>query len=121
MKRLIYFFCVIMLVGGCGSSGSYLTGNVKFDDGSPLTTGTVMLSKDAKSYIGQIDESGNFAIGTLEKKLKIPAGTYSLNVSSAPGLGEKDKVETSSANPSNIEIVSGKTAKLEITVKKAAE
>jgi hypothetical protein len=118
MKRLIYILFVTVLVCGCGTSNVTVTGNVKFEDGSPLTSGSVMLSTDSKSFIGQIDQNGNFSMKTAENKPGIPAGNYTINVSSSPALGEKDLVAESSVKPSNAEIIHGKSTTLELIVRK---
>jgi hypothetical protein len=119
MKRLVLLFFVFSIVGGCGMSNIPLTGSVKFDDGVSLTGGTVMLSTDAQSFIGQIDKDGNFTMRNSNNKLGIPAGNYAINVSSIPSYGEPDLVVPASAEPSSVEVVSGKIKKLEITVKRA--
>jgi hypothetical protein len=121
IKRLLYSFFVIVLVCGCGNSNISLTGNVKFDDGNPLANGTVMLSTDTESFIGRISPNGNFVMETSENKSGIPAGNYTISVSSAPAYGEEDLVAESSAKPPNIEVIRGKNATLEITVQRAKQ
>ncbi len=67
---------VVTLVCVACSSKEQLTGRVFFDDGEPLTFGTVYLTDEMMMYRGSIGKDGSFDVGELRDGDGLPAGTY---------------------------------------------
>ena len=77
------FTLVALLFAGCGQNVR-LTGTVTFsDDGSPLTTGTVVFIKDGTMSRGDIKPDGTFVVGSLGERDGLPPGTYNVHISGA--------------------------------------
>lgn len=64
-----------MICCACNSK-ERLTGRVLFDDGQPLSFGTVYFSNDIMMYRGSIGKDGTFTIGELRDGDGIPPGKY---------------------------------------------
>jgi len=71
--------CIAALsIAGCGDgTKTYnVTGTVKFTDGSPLTTGTVIFAGENVASQGEIQPDGSYALGTNAADDGAPAGSY---------------------------------------------
>ena len=96
---------LLVLVVGCGSNNQKLTGTVTFsDDGSPLTTGTVVLESNNRNGHGVIDANGHFEMGFASERDGIPKGeTYKVTIVNALDKTERDKsgmpIQTPLINP----------------------
>ena len=96
MPHSIYAVLALFLlafVAGCGGNKQPLTGTVTFsDDGSPLTSGVVILESNGKMGRGEIDASGKFVMGFESDRDGIPKGeTYKVTVVNALTETGKDK------------------------------
>ena len=85
MKHLIYliFLCAVV---GC-SQGTLITGTVHFDDGTPVTKGSVVFDSAKESFFGTISSEGNYTTGRNKEKQGIPDGNYTV------WLSETEKIE----------------------------
>jgi hypothetical protein len=74
-----HFIFLILLCGfvGC-SGGAMITGTVRFDDGTPVTKGSVVFDLDNNSFRGTITADGNYTSGGVKEKQAIPNGVYTV-------------------------------------------
>jgi hypothetical protein len=119
MKKIITISIMCILLVGCGIKGIPVNGTVTLDDGMPLTKGQVALSTDTKTFTGTIGADGNFSMGQTEDGQGIPAGTYSLTISSSPAYGEQELIDVFSVEPKTVEVQAEKNPPLNIKVKRA--
>jgi len=68
--------CLVILTGGCGSGMKQLTGKVTFEDGSPVTLGSVIFVQGSFQSRGDIRPDGTYTVGTNAAKDGIPPGEY---------------------------------------------
>jgi hypothetical protein len=85
MKKQILLFLVFasLFLTGCGSGKVQLSGTVTFDDGTPLTTGSVIFSTDTFSAKGNIDSGGKYVMGSISTNDGLPAGKYKVYIEGA--------------------------------------
>ena len=74
------FLFVVLLFSGCTSEGVSFTGRVTFDDGTPVTGGTVVFESGATQYDGQLRADGSYSLGGNTERSGIPYGTYAIAV-----------------------------------------
>jgi hypothetical protein len=90
----IIFFLVLILTG-C-SNRVKISGTVTYDDGKPLTQGSVCFrAEDGTTYQGYLDKNGRYAPGEFRDGDGIPVGTYKVWIS-----GSDESVELPSKNGS---------------------
>ena len=87
MTKLHSFFSLFILVvaslfSGCGGNAR-ITGQVKFDDGTPLTIGEVIFESNTVQARGPIDTAGKYTMGTIKDGDGVPPGQYRVYVSGA--------------------------------------
>lgn len=79
-KHITIFACVsilfVVVCLGCSSETFQVSGTVKFPDGTPLTTGSVIMETDSFLTQGAIAPNGSFSMGLLKDGQGIPAGNY---------------------------------------------
>ena len=75
---LILFAISLAFLAGCGQTK--VTGTVKFSDGEPLTTGTVVFENDQRTYRAALQSNGTFSMGMLKDGEGIPSGEYRVAV-----------------------------------------
>ena len=89
MTRLLFslfaasFLCIFTT--GCGSGGSSVKGTVTFDDGTPLTVGTVIFETETQEMVGMIQKDGTYWMSLDGKTPGIPKGEYKVAI---VGAGE---------------------------------
>jgi hypothetical protein len=66
---------LLLFLVGCGEPLYKVTGTVKYDDGSPVTLGTVSFDSDQFSFISTIDTNGHFSSPGRNNN-GIPEGVY---------------------------------------------
>lgn len=84
---------IVLGVGGCGSGRYPVSGRVTYDDGSPVTEGTVIgqMGEGPKSVSvqGRIDSSGRFSWGTERPADGAEPGKYLVAVTPR-GLSDEE-------------------------------
>ena len=89
-------FLFLILLTGCGSNIKF-GGRVTFsDDDSPLSGGTVCFQAGDFFARGEIDENGNYKLGTVTVSDGIPKGTYQVFLSSTEKI---ESVEIAAISP----------------------
>ncbi|MBA2114661.1 hypothetical protein [Bremerella alba] len=74
---------------GCGASNTTaVTGSVTFEDGSPLTSGTIIFENSASSSSADIQSDGSFTMGTFSTGDGVVPGTYGVAIASYGGGDE---------------------------------
>ncbi|MBB3204885.1 hypothetical protein FHS27_000652 [Rhodopirellula rubra] len=76
--RLVHLSLIGLLLVGCGGpSGSY-QGVVRFDDGSPVQSGSIELRSLATGsrYASRIASDGSFSLAGQDGELRCPPGNY---------------------------------------------
>jgi hypothetical protein len=115
--RFLLFATISVLILGCGSKGSAVTGTVSFEDGTRLTTGMVFFESGSHGFSGKIQPDGTFRLIGNSVKTGVPDGTYAVTIVKA--------VETStdsSGNPTARDLIDSKyfqqnTSELTCTIK----
>jgi hypothetical protein len=84
MPRLL-LVAGLLAAGGCGPAGrATVTGTVRYSDGSPVTSGEVLLypadDPAAPSPVGHIQPDGSFALFTDRPGDGAPVGRYTVTV-----------------------------------------
>jgi len=117
------FFLLLGFAVGCGSGQVPMRGTVVFsDDGSPLTTGTVVFSTPTFQAQGDLDRRGHFIMESYGAKDGLPPGTYHVFIRGAfiyVGGTTYDLIDPKHTGPatSGIEITVDRTTRnLDITV-----
>ena len=89
MKNIKRFFVVLTLTGllstliGCGSNVEF-GGKVTYsDDGSPLTTGTVVFKKGNLISKGSLKPDGTFVVGSMKENDGLVPGSYQVYITGA--------------------------------------
>ena len=89
MVRLLIIASLSCLTVGCADDGRLptypVTGTVQFEDGSPLSGGSIICISDGKagptlSARGQISEDGTFVLGTYEQEDGAIAGIHTVAI-----------------------------------------
>jgi len=85
MHRIILLVVGVLLVGatGCGNSQNRLSGTVKFEDGSPVTQGSVVFLKEGYMARGTIQPDGSYTVGSLTESDGLPNGEYRVYIEGA--------------------------------------
>lgn len=81
--RIASFIAVqLVAVAGCGKFSGLTEGIVKFDDGSPVTSGSIEFRRvtDKKRFASRIAADGSFQPTSLDGTIGLPAGTYEVVV-----------------------------------------
>jgi len=79
---------LVCLVVGCGKGHVPLKGKVVFsDDGSPLTLGSVILTKQNFQSRGDLNANGEFVMESLSARDGLPPGTYQVSIAGAIEYG----------------------------------
>ncbi|MDR2705132.1 MAG: carboxypeptidase-like regulatory domain-containing protein [Planctomycetaceae bacterium] len=89
MKRFYFLVLCFLLFCGCGQ-GKRVGGTVKYEDGTPLTTGIVTFIKMPYQWIGTINTDGSYEMYELKPGDGVPPGTYQVTVSSSTGGSEPE-------------------------------
>ncbi|MDR2116777.1 MAG: hypothetical protein LBP87_10410 [Planctomycetaceae bacterium] len=76
-KSFFFLAVFVILLTSC-SQNIKITGTVKFDDGEPLTRGTVIFESPTHSFPGYLDEKGHYAVGDTKDGAGIPPGDYTV-------------------------------------------
>jgi hypothetical protein len=86
MKRFSFFVLCFFLLCGCGQ-GKQVGGTVKYEDGTPVTTGAVKFINMPYQWIGKINTDGSYEMYELKPCDGVPPGIYQVTVSSSTGGG----------------------------------
>ena len=97
MKKLSILL-VLLFLCGCGG-GAAVKGTVKFDDGTPLTQGTVKFIGDATQAIGPIKSDGTYRLGETKAGDGVTPGRYKVVVDATTGGGSDGKPLTHLVDP----------------------
>ena len=79
---LVLFGIAAVCFSGCGG-GSRVTGQVNFDDGTPLTVGEVIFESATIQARGPIDSSGKFVMGMIKEGDGVSKGHYRVYIGGA--------------------------------------
>lgn len=83
----VMLFCVL---AGCSNNIKF-GGKVTYEDGTPLTIGTVVFSTPTYQADGEIQPDGSYRLGSLHPKDGLPPGQYQVFVIGAVEYqGEKE-------------------------------
>ena len=70
--------CLLLLIG-CGENVQ-VSGKVTFEDGTPLSKGTVIFTTGTNQSKAAIETDGSYRIGTLNPGDGVPRGTYQVYI-----------------------------------------
>ncbi|MDR3108878.1 MAG: hypothetical protein LBU65_04210 [Planctomycetaceae bacterium] len=77
IQRISLFVTLILSVTLLGCSGGVrVSGKVTYEDGSPLTVGTIIFDDGAANFRAVMHNDGSYALGVTKDAQKIPAGNY---------------------------------------------
>jgi hypothetical protein len=77
---ILTFVCLCFI--GCGKNVP-LRGKVLYDDGTPITVGTVNFTTDTHLSRGKIQPDGSYVMGTNKDKDGLPPGNYKIYITGA--------------------------------------
>lgn len=117
-------FCVA-LVPGCSNNKTQVTGTVRFEDGSPLTVGTVVMQQGDRICQGDLQADGSFSMGVLKKGEGITPGSYQVAIQGAMADMSTYLIDPKFATPSTsditMEVRKGEKNTLDIVVSPPAK
>ena len=121
MKYAIYLSVLCACIG-C-SQGTQTTGTVRFDDGTPITQGSVVFNSSTESFFGTITSDGRYTTGGEKEKQGLPDGTYTVWLSGTETSnntldGEGNVVSYTVTHPVAPAFTSPSTSPLKFEVKK---
>jgi hypothetical protein len=125
MKYLYPLLFLTLCIGCGGQSG--VTGKVTFkEDGSPLTTGTVVFSKPQFQAYGSIGKDGTYTLGSYKANDGTQTGDYTVYITGAETTPQKEGelgkslIDEKYANPetSGLKCAVKGTTVFDITVEK---
>jgi hypothetical protein len=83
-NKMYLLLCLIVLAAGCSNNYVPLKGTVVFsDDGTPLTTGSVVFESGAVGASGALNERGEFTVGSMKADDGLAPGTYNVFITGA--------------------------------------
>ncbi|MDO5553114.1 MAG: hypothetical protein Q4G68_05085 [Planctomycetia bacterium] len=97
MQKAVLFIVVSVLIifaSGCNSNVR-VHGQIQFDDGTPLTCGTVVFDDGMQAARGDLDSEGNYRLGGEYKNDGVPPGNYKVYI-----IGACQTVTTGESAPS---------------------
>ena len=73
---------LLLLIAGCGTSSGPTSGVVRFDDGTPVTSGSIEFRRlsDKARFASRIDPQGMFQPTSLDGEVGLPVGAYEVVV-----------------------------------------
>lgn len=79
---LIFETALLLLLAGCGTSVGPTAGVVRFEDGTPVTSGSIEFRRrsDKARFASRISAQGMFQPATPEGDVGLPAGAYDVVV-----------------------------------------
>lgn len=82
MKPLLLLLLLTSLAAGCSSNGWPVEGGVRFDDGRPVTSGSIEFRSlaDGTRYASRLDSEGRFRLVDQDGGRSIPDGEYEIVV-----------------------------------------
>lgn len=83
MKPVLAFLLLMApLAAGCSANGSPAQGIVRFDDGEPVTSGSIEFRSlaDGTRYASRLDSEGRFHLEDQRGVRTVPAGEYEIVV-----------------------------------------
>lgn len=112
MRGIVCLAIGMTLLGviGCGGSNRPLSGRVTFEDGSPLSEGTVCLLKDGYLARGAISPDGTFRVGSTDDSDGLEPGTYQVYIDGASvedpkaSSGMRSLIDEKLSNPETSEL-----------------
>ena len=80
--RLLLGTALMLAVAGCGKSAGPTSGVVRFDDGTPVTSGSIEFRRltDKARFASRIDPQGMFQPTSQEGVVGLPLGKYEVVV-----------------------------------------
>lgn len=91
--RILALSIAIVVLSFPGCKDPKLTGTVKFTDGTPLTTGMVVLQNDKSQGIGELKEDGSFDLYQFKPGDGLKPGVYKGYISNAVLVDEGGKTQ----------------------------
>jgi hypothetical protein len=83
MKNILLIVVLTISVTfiGCTERGAVISGTVKFQDGTPVTSGEIAFTNGKFSFFGSIKADGTYIAGNMKEAGKIPQGNYTVYLS----------------------------------------
>ncbi|MDR1385091.1 MAG: hypothetical protein LBJ67_14755 [Planctomycetaceae bacterium] len=78
---ILTLICVCFV--SCSGKNFPLKGKVTYEDGTPLTKGTVNFSSETSLSRAKIQSDGSYVVGTLKETDGIPRGKYKVYITGA--------------------------------------
>lgn len=116
-----FLFLAMLLLSGCGSKDSKVSGTASFDDGTPLPRGILTIADANHQYTGDIID-GKFEMGGAFPKSGMPPGDYKVFVSSCFDESGRNLVKdiytTMDKTPLTLEVTKGMNPPLDLKFEK---
>ncbi len=89
MRTIIAFtFLSVFVLTGCGDPS--VTGTVKYQDGTPLTTGTVILQNEKSQGLGELQKDGSFDLYQFKPGDGLKRGVYKGYITGAVAIDDNN-------------------------------
>lgn len=92
LSSLLFMLLFIVTFSGCGNNIK-ATGQVVFEDETPLDRGIVVLQNAQYQYVGDIQPDGSFRLGSMKPGDGLPEGTYQAAIRNALDDNEESLVD----------------------------
>jgi hypothetical protein len=76
IQRILFFVTLVLSVTLIGCSGVRVSGKVTYEDGSPLTVGTIIFDDGTANFRAAMQNDGSYALGVTKDAQRIPSGDY---------------------------------------------
>lgn len=116
---VVLVVCVLPFIGGCNSQGWVPAGGkVVYEDGSPVTSGSVVFTTESFMATGNINHDGTYALSSLKEGDGLPVGMYTVLVSASEPSANNSEVSVDLVDPV---YANRKQALLKATVEKGGK
>jgi len=115
---MVMFLVAATFLGFLGCSGNggateKVTGTVTYEDGTPLSGGTIVFAdrKRNSSSVGYLQEDGSYVLGTFGESDGAPQGSYKVTIIASSAYGERSPLSSKFGSleqtPLTAEVVDG--------------
>lgn len=91
MHKILFASTLILLIGLSGCSDPQVHGSIKYEDGSPVSKGILILQGSQSQGIGELKPDGTFQIYQFKPGDGLKPGRYDGYITGAVSIDDKGK------------------------------